>query len=66
MGNREEQRGCAWNISYLHRGVQERLSIVIGRLSSIHCLEAPCSKVMFPDALLLESSQRRLLSLLRI
>lgn len=46
-------------------GVHKNLSAVTSRLSSIYYLEAPCSKVMFPNALLLESSQVRPLALLR-
>lgn len=50
----------------LAQGVQENLSTVIDRLSPIHHLEVSCSKVTFPNALLLESSQMRPLDLLRI
>lgn len=65
-GNREKEQGCGRKVSYLHRSIQENLLTVVSKLSSIYYLEAPRSKVMLPNALLLESSQVWPLAWLRI
>lgn len=61
-----EAMGTQLEDTTLAQGVQENLSTVSGRLSLIHHLEVSCSKVTFPNALLLESSQIQPLALLRI
>lgn len=65
MGVERRTRDVAGR-SDLHRSVQGNLLTATSKLSSVYYLEGPHSKVMFPNTLLLESSQVRPLALLGI